>query len=64
MEKVKPALRLVGEDGNAFSILSRAQRAAQRAGWSQLEIQAFMDIATSGDYDKLLATCMDYFDVS
>jgi hypothetical protein len=58
----KPPLALVGEDGNAFFILGRAQRAARRAGWDQETIKAVMDEATSGDYNYLLATMMRYFD--
>ncbi len=49
-------LRLVGEDGNAWAILGRFQRAAKAAGWSPAEIKAVFDEATSGDYDHLLAT--------
>lgn len=30
---------------------------------TQSEIDAFMQEATSGNYDDLLATCMDWFDV-
>jgi len=59
----KPKLKLVGEDGNAFFILGKAFRAARQAGWTEDKIEAFKKEATSGDYDKLLVTCMEYFDV-
>lgn len=62
-ETVKPKLKLVGEDGNAFFILGKAQRAAKKAGWSKEQIDAFMEEAQSGDYNNLLSTCMEYFDV-
>jgi len=52
----KVAMRLVGEDGNAWAILGRFQRAAKAAGWTPGEIKAVLDDATSGDYDHLLAT--------
>jgi hypothetical protein len=52
----KPIVALVGEDGNAFSILGRWQIAASRAGWPQAEITAVVNEATSGDYDHLLQT--------
>jgi len=58
----KPKLKLVGENGNAFSILGRAQSAARKASWTKKRIKEFMDKAMSGDYDNFLATCMDYFD--
>jgi hypothetical protein len=54
---------LVGEDGNAFSILGRVQRIARRAGLTADEIEAFRAEATSGDYDNLLLTVMRWFSV-
>lgn len=56
-------VRLVGEDGNAFSIIGRATAAMRRAGLSQNEIQMFLDDATSGDYGYLLITVMNYFTI-
>jgi len=58
----KPVMQLVGEDGNAFAVLGRAQRAAKEAGWSKEKIKSVMDEATSGDYNHLLATIMENFD--
>lgn len=55
-------LSLVGEDGNAFSILGRARAALRKARRMDLW-DAFHKEATSGDYNNLLATCMRYFDV-
>jgi len=59
----KPKLVLVGEDGNAFFILGKAFREAKRAGWTAEKIQRFKTEATAGDYDHLLQTCMNYFEV-
>jgi hypothetical protein len=59
----KPPLTLVDQDGNAFNVLGLAQRAARKAGWSKEQIDEFMNEATAGDYDELLATCMKYFNV-
>lgn len=53
---------LIGEDGNAFAIIARARRAAQRAGVPGDEVAAFSTEATSGDYDHLLQTVMRWFD--
>ncbi len=65
MQRVaKPELRLVGQDGNAFAILGRAQHAARCAGWSKDEVEAMVAEATSTDYDHLLATMMDRFETS
>jgi hypothetical protein len=56
-------VQLVGEDGNAFAILGRCQRAARRAGLTEAEIAKFLQEAmTGGDYDHLLQTCIRWFD--
>ena len=58
----RPVLVLIGQDGNAFNVLGKARRALRQAGrgdeWTTFEAEA-----TSGDYDHLLATAMDWFDV-
>lgn len=56
------SVRLVGEDGNAFAIIGRVQRAMSRAGISKEDIDAFRKEATSGDYNKLLRTVMETVD--
>lgn len=60
----KPCVKLVGQDGNAFVILGLCRRAAKKAGWTAEQIKAFMDEATNGDYNHLLATACDWFDVN
>lgn len=55
-------VQLVGKDGNAFNILGLCKRAAYRAGVSYTEIANFLDEATNGDYNHLLATCQRWFD--
>lgn len=62
MCKEKPRLKLVGEDGNAFAILGRAQTEGKKFGWSKEDVTEFHNEATSGDYNHLLRTCMEYFD--
>ena len=54
---------LVGEDGNAFSILGRVQAAMRREGISKEECDAFFAEATAADYDHLLATVMKWVNV-
>ena len=58
----KPVLVLIGQDGNAFNILGKARRALRQVGRGD-EWTTFQAEATSGDYDHLLATAMDWFDV-
>ena len=51
---------LVGEDGNAYSILGRVQKAMRRAGLPKDEIDAYLKEATAGDYNHLLATTCEW----
>jgi len=60
----RPRVKLVGRDGNAFAILGACQRAGRKAGWSPEKLKAVMADMTSGDYNHLLATAMQNFDVS
>lgn len=62
-ESKRPKVKLIGEDGNAFAILGRCLRAARAAGWTDEQRRRFQDEAASGDYNKLLATVQEYFDV-
>lgn len=54
---------LSGSDGNAFSIIARVTQALKRGGAAPDDVQAFIDEATSGDYDNVLSTCMSYVEV-
>jgi len=63
VERPRPVVQLVGTDGNAFAVLGKVLRALREAGWSQAEIDAFKAEATSGNYDHLLGTVMEYLDV-
>lgn len=62
-ETKKPVLKLVGIDGNAFVILGHAKQAARKAGWSSEKITEMVNKAMSGDYDHLLRTMTECFDV-
>jgi len=57
-------VQLSGEDGNAFFVLGKVQKAMRQADVPPAEIKAFMDEAMSGDYDHLLQTCVKYVEVS
>lgn len=56
-------VKLIGEDGNAFAILGKVRRAMRNQKISDDEINRFHREATSGNYDHLLATCMEWVDV-
>ena len=56
-------VQLTGNDGNAFVILGSCINAMRRAKISQEERDAFQKEATSGNYDDLLVTCMNWLNV-
>jgi hypothetical protein len=58
--EAKPALKLLGTDGNAFSILAKARRVALA---NNMDWEAIQKEASDGDYDHLLQTMMKYFEV-
>lgn len=56
-------VNIIGQNGNAFCILGICQRAMEREKLPQSEIDSFMTEAKSGDYNHLLATVMNWFNV-
>lgn len=56
-------VELIGHDGNAFTVIGRCCQAAREAGLSDSEIAAFTAAATAGDYDHLLQTAMQWFEI-
>ena len=59
----KPTVKLVGEDGNAFSIMGGVKKALMLAGADKEYIDQYLNEATSRDYDHLLVVSMVYVDV-
>jgi hypothetical protein len=59
----KPTVELIGQDGNAFSIMGRVKQALIRAGADKEYIDGYLEEATAGDYDHLLVVTMRYVDV-
>lgn len=57
--KTEIMVKLIGEDGNAFAILARVRKALIRGGRRDL-VEQFTKEATSGDYNHLLCTVMEY----
>ncbi len=53
-------VQLAGEDGNAFAIMARVSKALRRSGVGTKEVEEYFAEATSGDYDHLLRTTMEW----
>ena len=62
-QEKKPRVKLIGRDSNPFAVLGACREAAKKAKWSQEKIDAFIEEAKSSNYEHLLVTCCDYFDV-
>jgi predicted AlkP superfamily phosphohydrolase/phosphomutase len=58
MKKIK--MKLVGLDGNAFSLMGTFRKKAREQGWNKDEIDNVIQECMSGDYNHLLATLMEH----
>lgn len=56
-------VQLTGEDGNAFSIMGKVQKALRKGGVDKSEIDEYMKLAMSGDYTNLLNVSQDFVTV-
>jgi len=61
--EIKPTVKIIGENGNAFAILGACKKVARKAGWSDDRWKEFFKEALSGSYDSLLKLVMDHFEV-
>ena len=59
---MKPIVKLIGTDGNAYAIIAKVRRALIREGLKK-EAEEFVKEATSGDYNNVLASAMKYAEV-
>jgi len=63
MPKKTVELKLVGLDGNAYSLMGAFQTQARREGWTKDEINEVLNDCMSSDYNHLVATlanvCVD-----
>lgn len=59
----KPACKLVGTDGNVFSIIGRVKRALKKAGQEDRAREFVEKAFRAGSYDEVLRLCMDYVEV-
>ena len=62
MSKSGIKVKLLGNDGNAFSILGAVSKALKKNGQAELA-KEYMAEATKGDYDHLKQVTMDYVDI-
>jgi hypothetical protein len=56
-------VKLSGQDGNANMILGLTRDALKKAGVPQTEINTYMSVAKSGDYENLIETTMRWVTV-
>jgi hypothetical protein len=64
MAKYSVTVPLSEIDGNAFSIMGAVTKAMRRAGVSREEQDKYFQEATAGDYHHLVATTMEWVEVS
>lgn len=50
-------------DGNSFAVMGAAKKAMEKSGIDEKEIKSMIDEATSGDYNHLLSTIMEYVEL-
>lgn len=56
-------VQLAGKNGNAFYILGKCLSAMRHANIPKKEQDEFYHQATASNYNHLLITCMEWFDV-
>ena len=56
-------VQLTGDDGNAFVIMGKVSKALRRGKVDKTEIDEYMKLAMSGDYDNLLRVSMQFVTV-
>ena len=62
--EIKPTVKLINTNGNAFAIMGRVKQALFKAGADKEYVNQYMNQAMSGDYDHLLCVTMDYVHVT
>jgi hypothetical protein len=56
----KISLKLVGLDGNAFSLMAAFSKQAKKEGWNKKEIREVLNESQKGNYDHLVSTLAKY----
>ena len=62
--EIKPTVKLIDTNGNAFAIIGRVRCALLKAGGDKEYVDKYLKEAMFGDYDNLLCVTMDYVDVT
>ena len=62
--RVKPTCKLINNDSNAFSILSKVSKSLKKAGADNEYINQYLKDAKSGDYDNLLSVISKYVKIT
>ena len=62
-ESRKTSVKLIGEDGNIFSILGRVSRSLKEAGKEEQAKVVCDRVMASGSYDEALQIIMEYVEV-
>lgn len=63
MSKYNVKVKLVGNDGNAFSIMGAVTKALKAEGATPEEIAEYRRDSMSGDYDHLLSVAHEWVNV-
>ena len=63
MARTPGKINLLAIDGNAYSILGTADRALRDVGVSKADRAEYYSQATSGDYDHLVRTTLEWLNV-
>ena len=61
--KTIPEIKLNGNNGDSFSILSKVTEELIKAGADKEYVEKYLNEAVAGDYDHLLGVTMNYVDV-
>ena len=62
--EIKPTVKLIDTDGNAFAIIGRVKNALLKAGADKEYVMKYQNEVMSGDYDNLLCVTMEYCHVT
>ena len=61
--KIIPEIKLNGNNGDCFAILSESAERLIKAGADKEYVEKYLNEATAGDFDHLLGVTMKYIDV-
>ena len=59
----KPACKLIGTDGNVFSIIGRVKQSLKKAGQEERTREFVERAFQAKSYDEVLKLCDDYVDI-